>query len=188
MKAFDRFQKILAAPYEWFLIQEAKRGDREAFGKLYEYYLDPLYRFVFFRVGQKREIAEDIVSDVFLKAWQKLESFKKGNFRAWLYMIARNLVIDQYRASAKVHVGVDESLADAKINIEDSVLTSIACQEVIDAMKHLTEEQQEVLLLKFVEDMGNKEIAKITGKREDAVRAMQYRGLQELRKILSYEK
>ena len=187
MKAFKRFQKLITGPYEWFLVQEAKKGDKEAFGKLYEYYLDPLYRFVFFRVGQKKEVAEDIISDVFLKAWGKLKSFKEGNFRAWLYMIARHTVIDYYRSSSKIHIGVEESIPDGKGNIEDTVIQSLTCQEIVDSMKHLTEDQREVLVLKFVEDMSYRDIAKILEKKEEAIRALQHRGLKELKKFLHYE-
>lgn len=182
MSALKRFQKFLFAPAEWVLIQEAKLGDKEAFGKLYQSYVDRIYRFVFFRVGQQKEIAEDIVSDVFLKAWEKIETFKNESFQAWLYMIARNRIIDFYRS--KKHISLNEEITEEKDSIEETVLKELEIERVKNALKHLTEEQQEVLVLKFIEDVSNREIATILGKREDAIRALQSRGIKELRAIM----
>ena len=187
MSALKRFQKFLLSPAEWVLIREARLGDKEAFGRLYQSYVDRIYRFVYFRVGQNRDIAEDIVSDVFLKAWEKMESFKNESFQAWLYMIARNRVIDHYRSS-KQQGSLTEDIHDEKESIEDVVLKNLEVDRVKRALKHLTDEQQEVLVLKFIEDVSNSEIATILGKREDAIRALQSRGIKELRKILEVKK
>ncbi|HEX7041865.1 MAG TPA: RNA polymerase sigma factor [Patescibacteria group bacterium] len=187
MSALKRFQKFLVAPAEWILIHEAKLGDKEAFGRLYKIYVDKIYRFVFFRVGRKREITEDIVSDIFLKAWEKLDTFKKGNFQAWVYMIARNKVIDHYRQNRE-HVSLNEEITEEKINLEDDVLNKLEVERIKDAIKNLTEDQQEVIILKFIEDVSNSEIANIMGKREDAVRALSSRGIKELRKLLNSER
>ncbi len=186
MSALERFQKFLYSPAEWVWIQEAKLGDKEAFGRLYQLYLDRIYRFVFFRVGQQRELAEDIVSEVFLKAWEKIETFKEGSFQAWVYMIARNRVIDYYRVT-KQQVQLDEAFIDDKENVEDTALKHLEIEQVKQALSALTDEQQEVLVLKFIEDVSNREIAHILGKREDAVRALQSRAIKELKRILIKE-
>lgn len=188
MGALKRFQKVLTKPYVWFLLEEAKRGDREAFGKLYQYYVDALYRYAFFRVGQKKEVAEDVVADTFTKTWEKLDTFKTGSFQAWIYMILKNTLVDYYRKESKIQVGLDEEKADERDQLEEKVLRSLECQEAVAAIKMLTEDQQEVLLLKFVEDMSNKEIADVTGKNEAAIRALQHRGLEQLRKHFTYDK
>lgn len=182
MSALKRFQKFLLSPAEWVLIQEAKLGDKEAFGRLYQTYVDKIYRFVFFRVGQRKEVAEDLVSDVFLKAWERLETFKEGSFQAWLYMIARNRVIDYYR-SARPRGVLDETIRD-DANTEEEVLKGLEIEQVKDALSQLTEEQREVIVLKFIEDVSHNEIATILGKRPDAVRALSSRAIKELRLIM----
>lgn len=184
MRALTKgFQKLFELT-EWFYIREAKLGDRDAFGKLYQHYGDRIYRFVYFRCGQHRENAEDIAADVFVKAWEKLHTFKKGNFQAWLYMIAKNTLVDFYR-STKMQVPLSEDVVDNKPSIVDMVSMSLETQRVKEAMKELTPEQQEVLALRFIEDLSYKEIAEIVAKQEDAVRALSSRGIKELRKIIN---
>lgn len=180
MSALKRFQKFLYAPAEWVWIQEAKLGDKEAFGRLYQYYVDKIYRFCYFRVGQSRALAEDITADVFVKAWEKLDTFKKGSFQAWVYMIARNTIIDYYR-SEKEKVGLTEDIQEEAISVYESVAKSLEIERVMKGLQFLTKEQQEIILLKFVEDLDNSEIAKIMNKSEVAIRALQSRAIKKLR-------
>jgi RNA polymerase sigma-70 factor (ECF subfamily) len=178
------FQKFLSLP-EWFLLREAKLGDKEAFGRLYQTYVDRIFRFVFFRVGQKRDIAEDLVSDIFLKTWEKLDTFDGANFQAWLYMIARNRIIDFYRGQ-KPQTVLQDHIHDTE-NVEEKVLQSLEIERVQMALKHLTDEQQEIIIMKFTEDLRNSEIAHILGKKEEAIRAMQYRAIKRLKEVLGDE-
>lgn len=183
MRALNKwFQKPFLIP-EFVLIRQAKSGDRDAFGKLYTLYLDKLYRYVFFRVGQNKELAEDITSEIFLKAWKNLDDFKDGSFQAWVYTIARNKVIDFYRTN-KNHDKLEETILDDKNNIEDEILNKIEIEEVKKAINNLTQEQQEVIILKFIEDMKNTEISKILNKKEDAIRALQHRAIRQLKEII----
>src|SRR5512140_290036 len=100
------------------LVELAQAGDGEAFSKLYEAYFDRVYRFVFFRVADER-MAEDLASQVFLKAWENLHRYRpRGPFLAWLYAIARNTVIDTYRTRKQV-VSLDEA---APFAIQDDKL------------------------------------------------------------------
>lgn len=176
------FQTFALLP-EWILIKRAKLGEKEAFGKLYEHYVDRLYRYVFFRVENNRELAEDLVQSAFVKAWEKLETFEKGSFQAWLYTIVRNTMLDHFRTE-KPQIELHEAIVDDKQKVEEQVLKQLEVQKVMDALRFLTDEQKELITLKFVEDMSNKEIAQILGKEEDAIRAMQYRALKELKKRL----
>ncbi len=177
-----RFQKLFSLP-EWVLVQKAQRGSKEAFGKLYELYVEKIYRYIFFRVNQDKHTAEDITEVVFIRAWEKLHMFRKGSFQAWLYTIARNAVIDHYR-SDKPTAMLHENIAE-ETDHEEKVFLSIEVEKVMKSMQKLTEEQQEIITLKFINDMSNKEIAKILKKKEDAIRALQYRALQALREELS---
>lgn len=188
MRAFiyKGFQKLQGVS-EWVLLRQAKLGDREAFGKLYALYLDSIFRFVYFKVNRQKELAEDLTADVFVKAWGKIDQFaikKDSSFKAWLYMIARNTVIDHIRAY-KYHVTLEEYVPDDKANHEEEVLKKLQLEEIYGAVKELTEDQQEVILLKFVNDLSNREIASVLGKHEDAIRALQSRGLKELKRKLT---
>lgn len=178
----ERFQKLFGVT-EWFYIQEARLGDRDAFGKLYQYYVDRIYRFCYFRTNQKKEDAEDLTADVFVKAWEKLATFRKGSFQAWLYMIARNTIIDHYRSTHQ-QVQLHEEIPDEKESLVDMVATTLEVSRVKKCMKYLTDEQQEIIVLKYVEDVSQKEIAAIVGKSEEAVRALSSRAIGKLRELL----
>lgn len=165
-------------------MERAKKGDRDAFGALYTKYLDGIYRYTYFRVG-KKEVAEDIAATVFAKAWEKLATYTRvnGSLKAWLYTIAHNQVIDYYREK-KEHIGIPEHVEDGKESIELSVEKKVQVEQILDKVRQLPEEQQQVILLRFVEDMSHKEISYVLGKREDAVRAQLSRALKALRKEL----
>src|SRR5919197_2627764 len=169
------------------LVRQAKTGNSEAFGQLYDAYLERIYRFVYFRV-EDQQTAEDITSQVFLKAWSNLDrfSFSRTPYLAWLYTIAHNAVIDHYR-TRKVTTALDDvqlSQPDHSEVVESDIDLSVEMQSVKAALRTLTDDQQKVLTLKFIEGMSNNEIARHLGKREGAIRALQMRGLQALAKQL----
>ncbi len=168
---------------ERLLIERAKRGDKEAFGSLYLKYLDQIYRYVYFRVNQNKEDAEDIVEIVFFKAWENMEKFASNEqgIQAWLYRIARNTLIDHYRLN-KPKAVLHENIAAADGELDESLDRELRINQVLSLMQELSEEQREVMMLRFVEDMSTREIALHLNKKEDAVRALQYRGLKKLKK------
>ena len=181
----QRFQTLTLLP-DWVLVKEAQMGEKEAFGKLYEKYLDRLYRYIFYRVGQQTHVAEDIVQTVFVKAWEKLSQFRKGSFQAWLYTIARNTIIDTQRTH-KLHVTLSEEIQDEKESIEEHIEKKLGVEQVMRELAFLTEEQQEVIFLRCINELSYSEIAATLGKREDAIRALQYRALKELKRRLTNE-
>ena len=149
--------------------------------------MERIYRFVYFRV-EDQQTAEDITSQVFLKAWSNLDrfSFSRTPYLAWLYTIAHNAVIDHYR-TRKVTTALDDvqlSQPDQAEVVENEIDLSAEMKLVKDALQTLTDDQQKVLSLKFIEGMSNHEIARHLGKREGAIRALQMRGLQALAKQL----
>jgi len=169
------------------LVLQAQAGNSEAFGQLYDAYMERIYRFVYFRV-EDQQTAEDITSQVFLKAWNNLDRFQfsRTPYLAWLYTIAHNAVIDHYR-TRKVSTALDDvrlSQPDHAEAVENDIDLSVEMQSVRAAMQALTDDQQKVLTLKFIEGMSNTEIAQHLGKREGAIRALQMRGLQALAKQL----
>ncbi len=168
------------------LIQKAQGGDGEAFGALYDHYLPRIYRFVLLKVG-RREDAEDLTNQVFLSAWEHLDRYEHRGFpfSSWLYRIAANAVIDHYR-TARQHQNIEtvpeEVLADVDA-VSDAVDTAITARRVRAALVKLEPDQQNVLIMRFVNELSNKEIAGALGKTEGAIRVIQHRALKHLKKL-----
>ena len=184
MRSTGEARKIPAQD-ERRLVEEAKSGDGEAFGQLYEACVDRVYRFIFFRVTDP-QVAEDLTSQVFLKAWENLHRYRPhGPFLAWLYAIARNTVIDNYR-TRKQTVSLDEAapIPARDEKLDDRMQLQFEVKSLQAAMQHLTEEQQEVITLKFIAEYETAQIAKHMGKSEGAIRALQMRALQALARVM----
>lgn len=168
------------------LLQKAQHGDREAFGLLYDVFRDKIYRFIFFRVGHK-ELAEDILSDTFVKAWVKIPDITTlAAFNGWIYQVAKNNIIDYYRVKSSATISLDEvseALEDAASPVDDANL-SIEQAQVATLMKDLPREYREVLQYKFLEDLTNLEIASIMNKSKGAVRVLQHRAITKLKQLL----
>jgi len=166
----------------------AASGSQEAFASLYDIYSDPIYRFVFFRVRTKED-AEDLTQTIFVKAWNAVQRADgdKLAFRSWLYTIARNTVIDHWKKKKEVQVGSDEDdfferLVDNQKTQDERAISADDAAMLKEQMKTLTAEQQEVLRLRFYDDLTTIEIAQVLKRKEEAVRALQYRALEALRK------
>ncbi len=156
---------------------------KQKFGKLYDKYVDEIYRFIFLKVSQ-RSVAQDITSETFRKGWQ---SFKKNpnmeNPRAYLYKIARNLVIDHYR-TRKRHISPDDLVNELKDESEDFAEKAAETREmakVKKAMENLNEDYQDIIIYKYLEEMENSEIAEIMGKSEGSVRVTAHRAINALK-------
>jgi RNA polymerase sigma-70 factor (ECF subfamily) len=168
------------------LVAEAKAGDPQAFARLYDSYVERVTRYVYFRVSGMID-TEDLVSQVFLKAWEKLDRYKTGSspFIAWLYTIARNLVIDHYRTKKDV-LPLEEAIAfpsDMEMPDEEAQ-TRFDLQAMRDALQFLTSDQQQALILKYIAGLPNISIAKIMNKQEGTIRGLQMRALQTLSKYM----
>ena len=167
------------------LVDRAAGGNFEAFGKLYGIYLDRIYRYVFYQVKDKMT-AEDITEDVFVKAWKAIDSCKgKGHtFSAWIYRIAHNHIINTLRNMQKYKSIEIENVAevnDPKLEVE----TTLDRQELMEVIAELPQSQKQVVILKFIEDLDNREIGQIMSRSEGAVRILQMRALTALRQKLS---
>jgi len=172
------------------LIQDAvTKGDSSAFGKLYDHYQPMIYRFVLIKVG-RREEAEDITHQVFLRAWQSVHSYShRGNpFGSWLYRIARNQIIDHYR-SRKDDISLETIDVDTLSfqTKQPDVSAHIDMEKVMAAVHHLKPDYQDAIILRFVEDLSVKETADVMHKTEGAVKLIQHRAIEELKKRLNYE-
>ena len=171
---------------EQSLVHRAQRGDKEAFTQLYESHFDKIYRYVVLRIGNKTE-AEDVTQQVFLKALQSIRSFKwKGiPFSAWLFRIAHNLVVDYLRKVKKVVITpLNESSVKSDSNPQLLVEQRLDIEQLISATKRLTRAQREVISLRFAGELSVAESAKVMGKSEGAVKALQHSAIVALRKTL----
>ena len=161
------------------LVKKAAAGDYEAFGKLYAIFVTPIYRYVFYQVKDKMT-AEDVTEEVFLKAWKAMPSCcgKEATFSSWLYRIAHNQVVDVFRSQQK-HVPL-ELAAEVPSMTHDGEIR-VEHQELLNAIARLPEDQRRIIVLKFIQGMGNQEISQVTGKSEGAIRILQMRALAQLR-------
>ena len=170
------------------LIYKAKEGEAQAFGKLYDQYMPAIYRFIFFRVGGRKSDAEDLSHQVFLSAWQNIKryEFQGFPFSSWLYRIAHNAIIDYYRTS-KSHLAIEnipEEISAENSDIEEKLDRDLKLKLVKSALTELEPDQQNVGLMKFVNDLSNKEIATALDKSEGAIRVIQHRALKQLKGII----
>ncbi len=167
------------------LLEDAKNGSDAAFSKLYDLYFDKIFRFAFYRVSHK-EVAEDITEEVFIRAFTSLSSLgKASSFESWLYQIARNRIIDYYRAK-KLLLPIDdlENTLEYETNVIDSVNLKFDQKVFLKVLRELPNDQQTIIRLKFYEDLSNSEIADITGKTEGSIRVIQHRALAKLKELI----
>ena len=168
------------------LVARAKEGDEAAFTTLYETYVSPIYRFIFFNIKNKPE-AEDLTQNVFLRAFKALPNYIERGvpFPAWLYAIARNATIDYWKKKRDVLVDNPEEMFggvesnEARADEETGV--NLRGEYVRRLLEELSVDQREIVTLAFVEELSHAEIAEITGKTEEAVRALKHRALKALR-------
>ena len=169
------------------LVRRAQQHDEAALTQLYEENFDRIYRYIVLKIGERTE-AEDMTQQVFLNAMKSISSFRwKGvSFSAWLFRIAHNQIVDYWRKKSKrVTVPLDESLADSGDDPEMLAEQNLDIEHLTEATKKLTIAQQEVISLRFAGDMPVAQVAKLMGKSEGAIKALQHSAIVSLRKVLS---
>jgi len=156
---------------------------RKTFSKIYDRYIDKIYRFIFLKVSSQ-EIAQDLTSETFLRGW---ESFKNGNKienpQAFLYRIARNLVTDHYREKGRAQIVSAEyvSIIDPREDVEEAAVLKSDLNTIRLALVSLKEDYQDVITWHYLEDLSIPEVAKMLDRSEDATRVLLSRALQALR-------
>lgn len=169
------------------LVKKAQSGENKAFGELYDKYIVRIYRFVFIKVTSKHD-AEDLTSQIFMSAWQNIRNFEFQGFpfSSWLYKIASNTVIDFYRTrkqTESIQFVAEETFAEFP-EFSENIDQALELQIIKRGVQKLESDQQNVLIMKFVDELSNKEIAGALGKSEGAVRVIQHRALKQLKKYV----
>jgi RNA polymerase sigma-70 factor (ECF subfamily) len=172
------------------LINKAANGDAEAFGDIYDIYLNRIYRYVFYQVKVKT-LAEDLTEDIFIKIWKAIGGYKGDgpSFQTWLYRIAHNHITDYFRSNHKI-AQLDEEISIESYNFHDKndpqelAEMHLTYKEILEQVSLLPTSQRQIIVLKFIEGLENREIEQITGKKQGAIRIMQMRALDTLNKQL----
>ncbi|HEU0285391.1 MAG TPA: sigma-70 family RNA polymerase sigma factor [Nocardioidaceae bacterium] len=170
------------------LVDLARKGDVEAFGQLYDHYVDSIHRYLYFRLSSV-SLADDLTSETFFRALRGIGSFRwQGkDFGAWLTTIARNLVTDHYKSSrSRLEIVADElpeRPADTK-GPEEGAMAALTSEVLVEALHRLAPEQQDCLVMRFCQGLTIAETARSLGRSEGAVKQLQLRAVRNLAKHL----
>lgn len=172
----------------WELIQRAQAGDREAFAQLYERYVDVVFRYVYYRIGNRTQ-AEDFTSETFLRALRRIGTFTwtGRDIGAWFVTIARNLVFDhakssRYRSEISTPNMLDQDRAEE--GPENAVIERVSNAELYRCVWKLSAEQRECIVLRFMQGLSVAETAAVMRKNDGAIKALQHRAIRRLASLL----
>jgi len=170
------------------LVERAQGGDTEAFAAIYDNFVDQIYRYIYFRVPKGE--AEDLTETVFLKAWEKIRQYKPDNktFSAWIFRIAHNLIVDTYRFKKDkevVELTPDVPEYRREHNPIKMTESNLHSDRLKVALSKLKRGYRQIVVLKFINELSNAEIAEILKKSEGSVRILQFRALKALKRELS---
>lgn len=166
-------------------ITAAQRGDQNAFGNIYHLFYKRIYRYCRINTGNV-QLAEDICQETFLKAWKYLPNFslyKGGSFQAYLFRIARNLLIDQSRKKKEIALDETEEI-EVSSDLEEKASKQVQEQKLQMALLKLNDLERQVVILKYFEELSGAEIAKILGLNEGTIRVKTHRVLKKLKEIV----
>ena len=171
------------------LIEGAISGDADDFGRLYDLYVSRVYRHIYYRVGNTAD-AEDLTQQVFLKAWNAIGRYKKRSspFLAWIMKISHNLIIDYYRLKKDVaYLDSEWEFEDSRSSPEGLAEEHVNQEQLRKVILQLPYDQQQVILMSFIEGFTYTEIASTLGKREGTIRVILHRALKKMKQILESE-
>ena len=172
----------------WGLVEAAQTGDAEAFGRLYDRYVEMVHRYAYARLGD-RTLAEDVTSETFLRALRRIGtvSYRGRDVGAWFVTIARNIVLDHVksgRARYEVTTGDPRDTDRATDGPEGAVLARLTSEELLRCIRQLAPDQQECIVLRFLQGLSVAETAEAMERNPGAVKALQHRALRRLADLL----
>ncbi|HKP17826.1 MAG TPA: sigma-70 family RNA polymerase sigma factor [Gaiellaceae bacterium] len=167
------------------LVKRGQEGDRDALEELYLEHFDRIYSYLHMTVGNRHD-AEDLTTQTFLKMLESIGRFRWGTapFSAWLFRIAHNLAMDHFRARRRwqPEEEVPEPPDAIELSAEDEAMRVLSGESMLELIDQLSDEQRQVLILKFVFDFSNVEAATVLDKTEGAVKSLQHRALASLQR------
>jgi len=167
------------------LVELAQGGDRDAVEELYLIHFDRIYGYLHLSVGNRHD-AEDLTTQTFMKMLESIKKFRwqSAPFSAWLFRIAHNLAMDHFRASRRLQPEeeVPEPVGEEEPSAEAAAMQSLGRQSMLELIDDLSQDQKQVLTLKFVFNLKNAEVATVLGKTEGAIKSLQHRALVSLQK------
>jgi RNA polymerase sigma-70 factor (ECF subfamily) len=171
------------------LAERAAKRDQQAFAQLYDLYVDKIYKYIYYKSGRTDE-AEDLTAQVFLKAWEAIDHYKWEGypFSTWLYRIAHNMMIDYYRTHRETFPLDTARTKEGTADPFQAAERTLSSEQIRAALKHLTHDQQRVIILRFLEGYSTGEVAAMMDKDPDAIRALQHRALRALQPWMNEEK
>ena len=176
----------IPASKEQELVQEAQAFSQEACAEIYDRYYMKIFDYCYARTGN-RTVSEDLASDVFVEALRGIERYQYRGLpiSSWLYRIAHNITVDHFRRNARRPTVplLDES-ENPRLQSPDQADSSILWQDIRDALDQLTDDQQQVIILRFYQGLSHEETAAVMGRRSGAVRVLQKRALNSLRRLM----
>jgi RNA polymerase sigma-70 factor, ECF subfamily len=177
-------------PGETGLLARARRGEPDAIGSLYDRYSPGIFRYLWYRLGDRCQ-AEDLTGEVFMRMLKSISGYRSQGspFRAWLYRIAHNLLVDAFRSErAAQEVSLEEAgeLEGTGLPPSQQVERNLTLDTVRKSLENLAQPQREVVILRFIDDLSIAETALVLGKTEAAVKALQHRGLAALQAALAH--
>lgn len=175
----------------WTLVRAAQQGDGEAFGKLYDQYVDSVFRFIYYRVND-RALAEDFTSETFLRALRRISTinYQGRDIGAWFITIARNIVFDHTKSARyRLELTTGEVIEGNEVDAgpELAVLTNLTNARLLEAVNSLGDEQKECIVLRFLNGLSVAETAAVMGKNDGAIKALQHRAVKRLAIVLGDE-
>ena len=168
------------------LASRAKNGDSQAFALIYDTFIKKIYDFVFYKT-MHQQLAEDLTSQTFLKAWKNISQFKDGNFSAWLYTIARNIIIDHYRSQKETLAVEDFWDLKADSDVLGEADEHLKIEKLQQGLSRLKTSEREILMLRLWQDLPYKEIASLLNKNEGAAKMSFARAMESLKKEMPVE-
>jgi len=190
--AAEPWQADRAHEAAWALVRAAQDGDTDAFGRLYERYVDVVFRYVLFRVGD-RSLAEDVTSETFMRALRRIStvSYQGRDVGAWFVTIARNLVLDHVKSSRHRLEVTTAEISDISTSAgrsdsgpEQQALTAATNAELMRCVAKLNPDQRECVVLRFLQGLSVAETASVMGRNEGAVKALQHRAVRRLAQLM----
>ena len=175
----------------WRLVRLAQDGDGEAFGQLYDRYVDTVFRFIYFRVND-RALAEDFTSETFLRALRRIGTitYQGRDIGAWFITIARNIVLDHLKSARhRLEITTADTIEGKEHaqSTEAAVLDLLQSERLMQAVGQLGDEQRECVMLRFIQGLSVSETAPVMGKNDGAIKALQHRAVRKLAELVGGE-